>query len=139
MTHKSSRSYRLGLLARADNTGLGHQTLEFYRHMKPDKTMVVDMTHLKGNHHYPESRYPGCKVSTALPEGPVTLPPEDISEFLEDLDVVFTAESPYSPLLYVRARRRGVLTVCQPNFDQPVDKESYCSKFPFSLEGSWQV
>ena len=108
---------KIGLIARADNTGLGNQTWEFYRHLKPHKTLVVDMTHLKHNSHYPDTRYPGAMVVKALPDPPATLPPECLAPFLEDLDVVFTAEVPYSPLLYYRAARRGVATVCQPNFE----------------------
>ena len=40
---------KLGLIARADNTGLGMQTWEFYRAMKPEKTLVVDISAMNGN------------------------------------------------------------------------------------------
>ncbi|MGW8178315.1 MAG: hypothetical protein ACWGQW_06055 [bacterium] len=39
---------RVGLIARADKTGLGIQTYEFYKQMNPDKVMVVDLSHCSG-------------------------------------------------------------------------------------------
>ena len=58
---------RLGLIARCDQSGLGVQTHEFYRHMQPDKTLVIDVGHLynKTTHcnkrSYPD-RYPDATV-----------------------------------------------------------------------------
>ena len=84
--------------------------------MKPTKTLVVDATHLKGFSHYPE-RYPDATVVKAGTEVPATISPEDVSEFLEGLDVVFCCETPYSPLVYHQAKLRGIATVCQYNFE----------------------
>lgn len=110
------RKPRLGLIARADETGLGNQTLELYRHLAPHKTLVVDMAHLKGNTTHADW-YPSARVVRALPDAPATILPDAVSDFLEDLDVVFTCEVPYSPVLYLRAARRGISTVCQYNFE----------------------
>lgn len=101
---------RLGLIARADDTGLGNQTLEFYRHMHPAKTMVVDISHLNGNPNYFE-RYPDAQIIHGFPRT------ADIDTFLQDLDVVFLAESPYNYWLYERARQLGVKTACQYNYE----------------------
>lgn len=101
---------RIGLIARADNTGLGNQTYEFYRHMKPHKTMVVDISHLNGNiNHF--DRYPDGQVIQGFPKS------HNIDEFLQDLDVVFVAESPYNYYLYQRARELGVKTAVQYNYE----------------------
>lgn len=102
---------RLGLVARMDNSGLGIQTHEFYTHMKPDKTMVVDMSAHNSNRQYPE-RYPHNATFT---HGLPTL--GDIDEFLENLDVVFVAEAPYNYYLYERAREMGVKTAVQYNYE----------------------
>lgn len=102
---------RLGLIARADNTGLGMQTLEFYRHMKPDKTMVVDISAFNKNKQYPE-RYP--EKATFIYGFPTK---QDIDEFLKDLDVLFVAESPYNYYLYDRAKELGVKTAVQYNYE----------------------
>lgn len=101
---------RIGLVARADNTGLGNQTYEFYQHMKPHKTMVVDISHLNGNAQYPE-RYPNAQYVRGFPR------PADIEEFLQGLDVIFVAESPYNYYLYQRARELGVKVAVQYNYE----------------------
>jgi hypothetical protein len=95
---------RIGLIARADKTGLGIQTYEFYRHMKPDKVLVVDLSSLlwsislicrctQVGQVWHDKRYPGTEIF----HDPV------VDEFLKDLDVVFTCETPYSYYLYVKA------------------------------------
>lgn len=101
---------RLGLIARADNSGLGIQTHEFYSHMKPSKTMVVDISHLNSNAIFPE-RYPDAIIIKGFPEA------SDIDNFLRDLDVVFVAESPYNYYLYSRAKQLGVKIAVQYNYE----------------------
>lgn len=101
---------KIGLVARADNSGLGTQTYEFYRHMQPAKTMVVDISRLNGNKIYPE-RYPDAKFIRGIPL------PRDIDAFLGGLDVVFIAEAPYNYYLYERARELGVKTSVQYNYE----------------------
>lgn len=117
--YDSGKAMRVGLLARADDTGLGVQTVEFYRHMKPFKTLIVDSSHFRsgssdiiGNKQYPE-RY-GPEVKWTERGYPIT---EEIEEFLKDLDLVFTAETPYNPYLWERARQLGVKTVQQYNYE----------------------
>ena len=102
---------KLGLIARADNTGLGTQTWEFYRYMKPAKTMVVDISSLNGNQQFFE-RYPNA---SHIVHGFPNL--GDIREFLEGLDVVFVAESPYNYALYSEAKRMGVKVAVQYNYE----------------------
>lgn len=102
---------RLGLIARADNSGLGIQTWEFYRHMEPAKTLVVDISGLNGNQIFPE-RYPtNARIVGGFPNSGT------IDEFLEDLDCVFVAEAAYNPYLYTRARELGVKTAVQYNYE----------------------
>lgn len=102
---------RIGLIARADNSGLGMQTWEFYNHMRPSKTLVVDMGGHNGNKSYPE-RYPtGAVWSNGIPTIGA------INEFLQDLDVVFVAEAPYNYYLYHRAKEMGVKTAVQYNYE----------------------
>lgn len=105
------RPLKIGLVARADNGGLGMQTYDFYVHMKPDKVMVVDISHLNGYTNYLE-RYPGAQVATGF-----EISSADIDSFLDGLDVVFTVECPYNHYLYEKARELGVKTVCQYNFE----------------------
>ena len=102
---------RIGLIARADNGGLGAQTEDFYKWMKPSKTLVIDIEHLTG---YPNdfSKYPDATVVKGFePQN------AEIDSFLEGLDVVFTVECPYNHYLYAKAREMGVKTVEQYNFE----------------------
>ena len=101
---------RLGLIARADNSGLGMQTWEFYNHMPVAKTLVVDMSGHNGNQQYP-MRFPGAMWSHGIPNIGT------IRAFLEGLDVVFVAEAPYNYMLYSIAREMGVKTAVQYNYE----------------------
>ena len=92
---------RLGLIARRDNTGLGYQTLSYYEYLKPSKTMVIDLSILNGN---PQNIkwYPNAQVILGTPRR------NDIIRFLQDIDVVLTAETPYNYELYEIAKSMGV-------------------------------
>jgi glycosyltransferase involved in cell wall biosynthesis len=101
---------RIGLIARMDNTGLGTQTHEFYKHMQPAKTLVVDISHLNGNQQHPE-RYPDATFIKGFPDT------EIIRAFLNDLDVVFIAEAAYNNNLYSIARQMNVKTAVAYNYE----------------------
>lgn len=103
---------KLGLIARADDTGLGTQTREFARHMAPYKTMVVDVCRLspKTLDLHPE----WYENSHVVPWPPTRT---DFDDFLEDLDVVYVAESPYSNDFYAQAASYGVRTVTHINWE----------------------
>lgn len=99
---------RLGLIARCDWTGLGVQTRDYYRHLKPHRTLIVDISMHNGmEQHF--DWYDGAMVSHDFPRR------ELITEFLRGLDVVLTAETPYNFQLYKMAREMGVKTVCVEN------------------------
>lgn len=104
---------KIGLIARDDNSGLGTQTHEFFKHMQPYKTLVVDISKFNGNKTYPE-RYP-VDFSVHRVYGFPTN--EQVDNFLQDLDVVFIAEAAYNPYLYIRAKDLGVKTAVQHNYE----------------------
>ena len=108
---------KLGLIARADNSGLGVQTLEFHRHMRPAKTLVINVGHLYNSTTHANKatyldRYPGAMVYNDWSPNVQVL-----VEFLDGLDAVFTAETWYSDQFVQLARRMGVHTVQQYNFE----------------------
>lgn len=103
---------RIGLWgARADDTGLGNLTKEFFDHMKPAKTMVVNIDIFTGNTSHVE-RYPGATVTS---RGYPT--PLEIDEWCKDLDVVYCVETPYDYELFNIARARGIKTVLHFMFE----------------------
>lgn len=101
---------RLGLIARTDDSGLGTQTLEAYRHLKPHKVLAIDYASFNGFKQHPEW-YPGAQFVTSIPS------PTEVKRFLDDLDVVFSCETPYSYHLLELARFLGIKTVIQPNYE----------------------
>lgn len=117
---QGGKAVRIGLIARADYTGLGIQTWDFYKHMHPYRTLVVDLSHLNGQTN-DMTRYPGADVMRYTPYPETRRSHRDairaINDFLVDLDLVFTCETPYDYHLFEEAARRGVKTVLQYNFE----------------------
>lgn len=99
---------RLGLLAVATETGLGYQTRDYYRHLNPSKTIVIDISSLNGRAQHPEWYSETMKIR-GIPTD------NDLDAILDDIDVLLTAETPYNLNLYTRARERGIKTVCVEN------------------------
>lgn len=95
---------RLGLLVRADNTGLGYQTRDYYKHLKPHKVMLIDISSLNGNkQHY--DWYENAQIVQGFPS------PQQIVAFLDGLDVVLTAETFYNPRFCELAKAKKVKTI----------------------------
>lgn len=101
---------RVGLLAYSTDTGLGHQTLEFYHHMKPHKTLVCDLRRFNGmdTHH---ERYPDAQVVRGIPDC------NAMDWLTDDVDAVFVAETPLNFCLFEKARQKGVVAIQQYNYE----------------------
>lgn len=101
---------RVGLIARADNRGLGQQTWSFYRNMHPAKTMVVNCPSEQPlQNHF--DRFPDATIINGYPSG------QDVRDFLDGLDAVYTAETSYNQDLWHEARNMGVRTLLHANFE----------------------
>jgi len=101
---------RLGLIARADSRGLGIQTLEFSRHIECAKILVIDCPSVKPlpiRHDW----YPNATWVHGMPT------PTDYATWLQDLDVIYTAESPYHHSLFAIAEQLGVRSVLHLNYE----------------------
>jgi glycosyltransferase involved in cell wall biosynthesis len=108
---------KLGLIARHDLGGLAVQTWEFYAHMHPDKVMLIDVSEFANEgedcnkfrcptHHYQnvDVHVKGWEPS-----------PAQFEDFLDGLDAVYTAETPYGWDLVRLAEQRGVRTYVAVN------------------------
>jgi len=100
---------RLGLIARADNRGLGQQTWAFQRQLNPVKTMVVDCQSAQPLDLHLH-RFPNAHIVRGLPSE------SDYAQFLDGLDAVYTAETGYGDL-WTPAQRMGVRTVLHANYE----------------------
>jgi glycosyltransferase involved in cell wall biosynthesis len=103
---------KLGIIARSDNTGLGNQTRELINMLNPTKIMLIDSTPFNKNKQHPEW-YNGYNIH------PVRGFPKsnDITEFIRGLDVVMTCETFYNHQFIDLAKRAGVKTVLQYNYE----------------------
>lgn len=103
---------KIGLLAYSTNTGLGYQTLAFYRHMKPHKTLLVDLHKFNGmkTHH---ERYQDGEVMLTR-----NMPDCGHMDWLtNDVDIVFICETPLNYCLMEKAKAKGVPVVLQYNYE----------------------
>lgn len=108
---------KVGLIARADDRGIAWQTYEFFRHMKPDKTMVVYLN----DPAWPEDsgRFVGDTIYPisvdVLGLRKFEFPEKTVRKFLDGLDVVFAVETFYDWRICDWAREMGVRTIVQGN------------------------
>jgi hypothetical protein len=103
---------RLGIIARSDNTGLGNQTKELIDMLKPDKVLLIDSTPFNKNKQHPEwYKDYDCIRSTGFP----TL--QQIKLFLKDVDVVLSCETFYDQNFVRYAKKYGVKTILQYNYE----------------------
>ena len=101
---------KIGLLAYSTDTGLGNQTFEFYRHMKPHKTLVADLSRLNNvqTHH---DRFPDAQVVMGIPDC------NAMAWLVDDVDIIFVCETPLNYCLFEKAKAAGVPVVLQYNYE----------------------
>lgn len=85
-----NKSSKLGLVVNTGRGGLHYQTVALQRMLKPDKVLYV-----------------GEELPTFA----------EYEEFLKDIDVMLTAETPYVYEAWNWAKMAGVKTLCQPNWE----------------------
>ena len=102
----------LGIIARSDNTGLGNQTRELVYMLNPDKIMLIDSHPFNKNEQHPDW-YDGYNFQhvRGFPAK------DDIEHFVRNLDVVLSCETFYSHSFITIARKRGVKTFLQYNYE----------------------
>lgn len=102
---------RLGIIGRADNTGLGVETWEFCRHFPEAKVLIVNFESLGSLYKiYPE-RFNNPVIVDRMPSE------SDLEAFFEGIEVLFTIETPYYPKAFNVARRMGVKTILRVNYE----------------------
>lgn len=99
---------KIGIIARSDNRGLGNQTWEAVRHLDPAKVLVINIPSEQPLDLRPE-RFRGAHTINGWPT------PNDMAAFLQGLDAVYTAETPYHYSLFSIAEQMGIQTVLHVN------------------------
>lgn len=103
---------RLGIIARADLTGLGNQSRNWVRLLNPSKVIVIDSSPFNHNEQHLEWY---DSFDTTVING--FIQDAQIDSVLDDIDVLLTFEIPYNYKLFSRAKARGVKTILQNNWE----------------------
>lgn len=98
---------RLGLVARCDDSGLGTLSQDFFNYLNPDKVLTV-----YGRYNNHPERFPNAIICN---QGMPTL--EHIEQFLSDIDIFITFETPYNWNLIKKAKEKGVKSIIIPNYE----------------------
>jgi glycosyltransferase involved in cell wall biosynthesis len=106
-------SPKIGLIARCDDRGLASMTHEFARHMSPAKILLIRMNDPKWP-EFPE-RYDGL-ADTITETSPLDdwlhLDERTVRDFVDGLDVVYSAETMYDWRITPWAHEVGCRTIC---------------------------
>lgn len=130
---------RLGVIARADDGGLGNLLSEFCRHLRPEAALLVELPENRGAH---KSERVEAHVAEVRPCGN-PLSRQDVAWLVARADVIYTAETCYSSALHGECQRAGtrlVLHVMPELFhagttaDILLNPTTYCAeRFPMIL------
>lgn len=104
---------KLGIVVRADDTGLGNQTHELVKMLNPNKVLIIDSStfHNKNQQHYEWYKDRTSVVSKGFPDNRTLL------KFFDGLNVVLSCETFYSKNFVTLARKKRIKTILQYNFE----------------------
>lgn len=106
---------KLGIIGYASPTGLGIQTQDYYRFLKPHKTLLIDLSPL--NHlpvdysKFTDNQIGEVQVCMGIPQF------TDVTNFCKDLDVLLIAETPLNYFIINKCREMGIKTVLHYNYE----------------------
>jgi len=104
---------KLGIVVRADNTGLGNQTHELVKMLDPEKILIIDSStfHNKNIQNYEWYEGRPIVVSKGFPDNKTLL------KFFDGLKVVISCETFYSKHFVALAKKKRIKTILQYNFE----------------------
>lgn len=103
----------LAMIVRADQSGVGTQTLAIYEHVRPDKALILTLVDQpRGAPRLHRYSHPDCEHMIS-PHTPIAT--ETWDWLLEGTDTLFTVEGPYDNRLPQMCARRGVRLVYHAN------------------------
>jgi len=106
---------RVGMVVRADATGLGNQSQDWVAQLPVARVLITWFPQKEASPQI----YDGLEARVCE-QGVPNL--EEIQWLLEDIDVVLTLETPYNWTLISEAKKKGIKTVINPNYEWlPID------------------
>lgn len=125
---------KLGILAYSSDTGLGNQSWEVYKHLNPEKVLLIDLSKLNGmpTHH---ERYLDARVTDGIPNE------EDCQWITDGVDYIFECETPLNYRIHELAKQKGVKVVQQfnPEFLDYWRKPNLTPPFMLANPSSWLI
>lgn len=98
---------KLGIVCRADDRGLGYLSHAAYRHLQPERALVIDMGSIARGFAQHFDRYPSERIVTF--DGH-SLPESQVKAWLRGLDAVLLFETAYDWRMIEWANDAGVAT-----------------------------
>lgn len=128
---------KLGLIAFANDGGLGAQTRRLAKMLNPERVLIVDSSGFSPNkeQHFDWYKdYPHF-VSSGFPNN------EDVKAFLQNLTHVFTCENPYNFNLVWFGQKQGTKIYCQSNYEfcENLDKPYLPVPDKFLMPSYWKL
>jgi len=108
---------RIGVIARGEDRGLGNQTYEACRHLQPERVLLVDPGRDGRFTQHPE-RFDQFDTTILRWQHGYTFDETAARAWLDGLDVVYTAETPYDDRLPGWALDAGCKVVVHANPEQ---------------------
>jgi hypothetical protein len=104
---------KLGMIVRADDTGLGNQTHELVKMLNPEKILIIDSSkfHNKGVQHYDWYENRNVVVSKGFPDN------NTVVRFFSGINVVLSCETFYNRDFVALAKKKRIKTILQYNFE----------------------
>jgi len=127
----------VGLIAFANQGGLGIQTKRLYNMLNPDKVLLIDSRGFSKNKKMNWDWYPEeiTKVTDGFPNN------RDILDWIPGLKTVLTVENPYNFFLIKACRERGIKTIVQSNYE--FNENIYAPHLPvpdlFLMPSYWKL
>lgn len=98
---------KIGMICRDNNRGLGIQSWEFYKNLRPVKTLVIEISEKSTfRNRYPEARFCQDKIED-----------KDLDWFLDGIDCLISFETWYRKDIPEIAKKRGIKTILYINWE----------------------
>lgn len=128
---------KLGLIAFANESGVGYQTKRLCEFLKPDRLLVIDSTTFSKNsrqHYEWYDGFSGYRVN-GFPSN------HEVRVFLEGLSHVFCVENPLNYNLTAYARNRGIKVYVQTNYEfcDFLNSQGLALPHRFLMPSYWKV
>jgi glycosyltransferase involved in cell wall biosynthesis len=128
---------KLGIVAFANNSGLGNQTRRLVKMLDPAKILVVDSSPFSINsvQHFDWYNAYECLFTYGMPKQ------EEIRKFFRGLTHILCCENPLNFFLFSGAKERGIKTFVQSNYEfcDNLAREELPLPTKFLMPSYWKV